>query len=74
MHLFAHNFPLSKLTGENVVADPDGNQKPVFDLRFRFQTNEIVPPNMICRENKKVRPEKCQTALHKSNLTITDLR
>jgi len=40
MYLFIHNFPVSKLTGENVVADLAGNPKPVFDLRFRFQTNE----------------------------------
>jgi hypothetical protein len=54
MNLFTHSFPVSKLTGENVVADPDGNQKPAFDLRLRFQTNEIVPPNKFCRGTQKI--------------------
>jgi hypothetical protein len=53
MHLFIHDFPVSKFTSEDVVADPEGNPKPVFDLRFRFQTNEIVPPKTYCRGKQK---------------------
>jgi hypothetical protein len=63
MHLFIHNFPVSKLTGENVVADLGGNPKPVFDLRFRFQTNKTVPPNMFCRGKHKIYARKTSEVL-----------
>jgi len=54
MHLLIHIFPASKLTRENVAADQDRSPKPVLNLRFHFQTNEIVPANIYYRGKQKI--------------------